>query len=118
MRTLQAVVLAAASALAMIHVDVVDAARLGGGRSMGMQRSVAPPAARSAPSPASAATGPAANPVMPATPAASAARSSVAPAAAAAARSGASRWLGPIAGLAAGLGLAALFSHLGLSESL
>ena len=31
---------------------------------------------------------------------------------------GASRWLGPIAGLAAGLGLAALFSHLGLSEGL
>jgi predicted lipid-binding transport protein (Tim44 family) len=31
--------------------------------------------------------------------------------------SGASRWLGPIAGIAAGLGLAALFSHLGLSES-
>jgi len=28
------------------------------------------------------------------------------------------RWLGPIAGIAAGLGLAALFSHLGLSESL
>ncbi len=30
--------------------------------------------------------------------------------------SGASRWLGPIAGLAAGLGLAALMSHFGLSE--
>jgi predicted lipid-binding transport protein (Tim44 family) len=28
-----------------------------------------------------------------------------------------SRWLGPIAGLAAGLGLAALLSHLGLSEA-
>ena len=27
-----------------------------------------------------------------------------------------SRWLGPIAGLAAGLGLAALLSHFGLSE--
>ena len=27
-----------------------------------------------------------------------------------------SRWLGPIAGIAAGLGLAALMSHLGLSE--
>ncbi len=63
-------------------------------------------------------TGPAANPVMPATPAASASRSSAAPAAGAASRAGASRWLGPIAGVAAGLGLAALFSHLGLSEGL
>jgi len=114
-----AVVLAAAAALAMIHVDVADAARLGGGRSLGMQRSFTPPATRSAPSTGSTMSGPAANPVMPAAPAASAARSSAAaPAAAAATRSGASRWLGPIAGLAAGLGLAALFSHLGLSEGL
>jgi predicted lipid-binding transport protein (Tim44 family) len=30
--------------------------------------------------------------------------------------SGMSRWLGPIAGLAAGIGLAALFSHLGMGE--
>ncbi|MHB8496038.1 MAG: Tim44 domain-containing protein [Casimicrobiaceae bacterium] len=118
MRTVHAVVLAAATAFAMIHVDVADAARLGGGRSIGMQRSFAPPTARSAPSTASAMTGPAANPVMPATPATSASRSSAAPAAGAASRAGASRWLGPIAGLAAGLGLAALFSHLGLSEGL
>src|SRR5690606_11219366 len=33
-------------------------------------------------------------------------------------RSGMSRWMGPIAGLAAGLGLAALFSHLGLGEGM
>jgi predicted lipid-binding transport protein (Tim44 family) len=38
------------------------------------------------------------------------------PAMARPAASGASRWLGPLAGLAAGIGLAALFSHLGLSE--
>jgi predicted lipid-binding transport protein (Tim44 family) len=31
---------------------------------------------------------------------------------------GASRWFGPLAGLAAGIGLVALFSHLGLSEEL
>lgn len=37
---------------------------------------------------------------------------------AAAAKSGASRWLGPIAGIAAGLGLAALFSSLGLGGAL
>ncbi len=104
----------------MIHVDVADAARLGGGRSLGMQRSVTPPATRSAPSTGSTVSGPAANPVMPAAPGASAARSSpaAAPAAAAATRTGASRWLGPIAGLAAGLGLTTLFSHLGLSEGL
>jgi predicted lipid-binding transport protein (Tim44 family) len=35
---------------------------------------------------------------------------------AAPAATGASRWLGPLAGLAAGLGLAALLSHFGLSE--
>jgi predicted lipid-binding transport protein (Tim44 family) len=31
-------------------------------------------------------------------------------------RSGASRWLGPLAGLAAGIGLASLFSHFGMGE--
>jgi predicted lipid-binding transport protein (Tim44 family) len=39
-------------------------------------------------------------------------------AAAAPAASGASRWLGPIAGIAAGVGLAALLSHFGLPEGL
>src|SRR5690606_10008972 len=34
-----------------------------------------------------------------------------------AARSGASRWLGPIAGIAAGLGLAALLSSMGLGAA-
>jgi predicted lipid-binding transport protein (Tim44 family) len=79
-----------------------DAKRLGGGRSLGAQRqSIAPPASSS---------GPAANPVMPAQPtAAGAAPATPAP-------SGASRWLGPIAGIAAGLGLAALLSHFGLPE--
>lgn len=36
----------------------------------------------------------------------------------AAAQSGMSRWMGPLAGLAAGIGLAALFSHLGLGEGM
>jgi predicted lipid-binding transport protein (Tim44 family) len=50
-------------------------------------------------------------------------RSAAAPAAAgatagAAAKSGASRWLGPLAGIAAGLGIAALLSHLGLAGAL
>jgi predicted lipid-binding transport protein (Tim44 family) len=80
-----------------------DAARLGGGRSLGAQRSITP------------SPGPATNPVMPAPSTATPARPA-APATAPA-TGGASRWLGPIAGIAAGLGLAALFSHFGLSES-
>jgi predicted lipid-binding transport protein (Tim44 family) len=83
-----------------------EAKRLGGGRSLGAQRqSIAPP---------STSPGPAANPVMPATPATTSAAPKAAPAAPA--PSGAARWLGPIAGIAAGLGLAALLSHFGLPE--
>jgi predicted lipid-binding transport protein (Tim44 family) len=109
--------LAGFASLAMVHADFADAARIGGGRSLGMQRSIAPPAARTAPAPSAgnSASGPAANPVMPARPGATAAN----PAAAAApAASGASRWLAPIAGIAAGIGLAALLSHFGLPEGL
>ncbi len=76
----------------------VQAKRLGGGATSGMKRQT-PPAqpAQSVPAkPADAAT------QMP--------TGAAAPAAAAPKRS----WLGPIAGLAAGLGLAALMSHLGL----
>ena len=79
------------------------ARRIGGGGAAGMQRSLPPRAAPDAPRPTSPA-------VAPATPNAAAA---AAPAAAAAKRS----WLGPIAGLAAGLGIAALMSHLGLGEA-
>ena len=71
-------------------VPEAEARRFGGGSSFGMQRQAAPPQA-----PRPAATAPAR-----------------APGAAAPARS----WMGPVAGLAAGLGLAALFSHLGLGE--
>jgi predicted lipid-binding transport protein (Tim44 family) len=115
--------LAAFASVALLHADFADAARMGGGRSFGMQRSITPPAARTMPPAAQAPqagqnfNGPAANPVMPARPGAMAA----APAAAGAAKaapSGMSRWLGPVVGLAAGLGLAALFSHLGLSAEL
>jgi predicted lipid-binding transport protein (Tim44 family) len=76
-----------------------DAKRIGGGSSAGMQRSVparTPPAAAPA-QPAQA------TPTAPATAGAQ-------PAAAAPKRS----WMGPIAGLAAGLGIAALMSHLGM----
>jgi predicted lipid-binding transport protein (Tim44 family) len=104
---LLAVVLAAA--VSLVASDIADAKRLGGGGSLGAQRqSIAPRSAAPAPTQPGAAS----NPVMPAQPgAASAARPATAPA------TGASRWLGPLAGLAAGIGLAALLSHFGLSES-
>ena len=78
--------------------DAAEARRIGGGGAVGMQRSLPPRA-------------PAAVPAQPAAPVAQPAAPATAGAAAAAAprRS----WLGPIAGLAAGVGLAALMSHLG-----
>ena len=79
------------------------ARRIGGGGAAGMQRSVPPRVAPEAP-----------RPVPPtAQPAGPNAAATAAPAAAAAKRS----WLGPIAGLAAGLGIAALMSHLGFGEA-
>jgi predicted lipid-binding transport protein (Tim44 family) len=57
----------------------------------------------------------AANNTAGATAAPAAAGAATAGAAGAAAKSGASRWLGPIAGIAAGLGIAALLSSMGLS---
>ncbi len=81
----------AISAVGM-SVDFAEAARLGGGRSLGMQRSIpqrqAMPPAYQRPAPAPAPVG--------------------APA------SGWRRFAGPLAGLAAGIGLAALFSHFGM----
>lgn len=80
-----------------------DAKRFGGGKSFGRQSSnvskSAPPA-QAAPAQAQSAA-PAASPGSPA-----------------AAQAPRNRWLGPIAGIAAGLGLAALFSHLGLAGPL
>jgi predicted lipid-binding transport protein (Tim44 family) len=104
--------------VSVIVADNADARRLGGGRSIGTQRqSVAPPAPPSAAAPsATAPSGAAANPVMPAQPGAAMPGKAASSPAAAAPASGASRWLGPLAGLAAGLGLAALLSHFGLSE--
>lgn len=104
-----ALFLVAISALVMLTASFdAEARRFGGGRSFGQQsrnilqqrKAVKPPAAASTPQRA-------------ATPAASAATRGAA--ANTAARSGMSRWLGPIAGIAAGLGLAALLSAFGLS---
>ena len=78
-----------------------EAKRLGGGKSFGMQRQASPAA-------------PAAAPTQAAKPAAPAA----APATATPPKQGMSRFLGPLAGLAAGLGIAALLSHFGLGEGM
>jgi predicted lipid-binding transport protein (Tim44 family) len=89
-------------AFTMAPIDA-EAKRLGGGKSQGMQRSAPDKPAQSTP----------ATPNNAATPAAAPATAGAA-AAAAPKRS----WMGPIAGLAAGLGLAALFSHFGMGEGL
>jgi len=103
-------VLAAATAVTLAFSVAAEAKRLGGGSSLGAQRQSI------APKPPATAPGAAAQPVMPAQPgAALPAKPAAAPAAA---PSGMSRWLGPIAGIAAGLGLAALLSHFGLPEGL
>ena len=73
-----------------------EAKRLGGGGSSGMQRSTPP---RSTPDAA------------PAKPAQAAPAAAATPAAGAAPKRS---WMGPLAGLAAGLGIAALMSHFGL----
>lgn len=105
--------LAAFAALSLTLSDVADAGRMGGGRSFGAQRQSVVPS-KSAPPAAAPANNAAAQPGTPASPAATpSAGTAPTPAAA---PSGASRWLGPIAGIAAGLGLAALLSHFGLSE--
>jgi predicted lipid-binding transport protein (Tim44 family) len=82
--------------LTLVTGDAEAAKRLGGGTSSGMQRqSVAPNKATNAapaPTPAAPAAAPAAQPKR--------------------------SWMGPLAGLAAGLGLAALASHFGFGEAL
>ena len=84
-----------------------EAKRLGSGGSSGMQRSLpsknTPPQNTPAQAP------------QPATPAAPMAGAAAAGTAAAAA--GKRSWMGPLAGLAAGLGIAALLSHFGLGEA-
>ncbi|HSW24811.1 MAG TPA: TIM44-like domain-containing protein [Burkholderiaceae bacterium] len=89
-----------------------DARRLGGGRPAGMQRAAPDKPAQPAQTPAT----PAATPNNAGAPATAAAPATTGAAAAAAAPK--RSWMGPIAGLAAGLGLAALFSHLGWGEGL
>ncbi|WP_027211662.1 Tim44 domain-containing protein [Burkholderia sp. WSM2232] len=91
--------LIAAGSLASLDAE---ARRMGGGRSIGRQsNTVQQQSAPSQPSPTSPAMQQRAQPAP-------------APAPAPAPQPNRSRWLGPIAGLAAGLGIAALLSHFGL----
>jgi predicted lipid-binding transport protein (Tim44 family) len=86
-----------------------EARRFGGGSSFGMKRNSSLMQRNATPAPAQPArqAGQQAAQAKPGTPA------TTPPAA-----SGMRRWLGPIAGLAAGLGLAALFSHLGMGAEM
>lgn len=77
-----------------LTINAAEAARIGGGRSIGSQRSIAP---RQATPPQQAAR-PAAAPNTPAAPA----------------QSGWRKWAGPLAGIAAAVGLASLLSHFGM----
>ena len=91
-------------ALSVALPESVEARRLGGGKASGMQRQMpAKPADATPATPGQAA---------PLAPKQAAAPSPTTPAAAPK-RS----WLGPIAGIAAGLGIAALMSHLGMGEA-
>jgi predicted lipid-binding transport protein (Tim44 family) len=87
--------------------EVAEAKRFGGGMSKGMQRSApAKPAPQQPPAPQPAQQPAPANAAVPTA------------ATAGAAAAGKRSWLGPVAGLAAGLGLAALASHLGFGDEL
>lgn len=98
--------------LGLIPQDA-EAKRLGGGKPAGLQRQMpaAPAKPATPPSPTQApGTQPAGQQVAPA--------GAMAGATAAAAAPAKRSWMGPLAGLAAGIGLAALFSHLGMGEGL
>jgi predicted lipid-binding transport protein (Tim44 family) len=99
MKRLVIAAFAAVIGLSLMIPDA-EAKRLGGGGSIGMKRQAMP-----------ASSAPAGKPAVAPAPAA-------APAAAPAKPAGMSRFLGPLAGLAAGLGIAALLSHFGLGEGM
>jgi predicted lipid-binding transport protein (Tim44 family) len=86
-----------------VMVQDAEAKRIGGGKTSGISRD-------------SSVMKREAIPAKPAAAPTAAAPAAAAPAAAA--QSGMSRWMGPLAGLAAGIGLAALFSHLGMGEAM
>lgn len=108
-RFIAAALIAVASTSMLVVSFDAEARRAGGGASVGRQSSNVMQQRQATTPPAGSTTTNRA-----AAPAAAAGTA----AAGAAAKSGMSRWLGPIAGIAAGLGIAALLSHLGLSGAL
>jgi predicted lipid-binding transport protein (Tim44 family) len=110
-KALALVAVALTLGMTLATTDADAAKRLGGGKSVGMQRQQTAPATP----PATTRNAPdAPNQAAPAAGATAAAAPGAAAAAAAPKRS----WMGPVAGLAAGLGLAALASHFGFGEAL
>jgi predicted lipid-binding transport protein (Tim44 family) len=103
MKLLSILVLALTLGLTIGAGDAEAAKRIGSGKSSGMQRQMTPPAKAPDAAPAMKQAAPAS--------------AGAATAPAAAAQTGRS-WMGPVAGLAAGLGLAALASHFGFGEEL
>jgi predicted lipid-binding transport protein (Tim44 family) len=91
---------AVALTLLLISLSLIstsaEAKRLGGGLNLGKQRTMSAPQKQAAPAPTQATPAQAAG-----TPA----------------KQG-NKWIGPLAGIAAGLGLAALFSHFGIGEGM
>jgi predicted lipid-binding transport protein (Tim44 family) len=115
-QTLTSVLASVAVALGGLTLSVApieaEAKRLGSSRPAGMQRQMPPKQ-----QPAQPAQNQNAAPQQ-GTPAQQPANAAAAGAAGAAAQAGKRSWMGPIAGLAAGLGLAALASHLGFGDEL
>ncbi|WP_250450249.1 Tim44-like domain-containing protein [Caballeronia sp. ATUFL_M2_KS44] len=103
------VALAGVIAAGAIFAETAEARRMGGGRSMGRQSATATQQHQATPPSQSFGQNQAGQ-------AAQAQRPQPTPAAPAA-QPARNRWLGPIAGLAAGLGIAALLSHFGLGEA-
>src|SRR5688500_2613124 len=81
--------------LGLVTAEADAARRLGGGSNFGTQRSIAPPAPKSPAQQAQ--TAPSTNPAQ---------------------QQAGNKWLGPLAGLALGAGLAALFFNNGLAGAL
>lgn len=109
MKTFSMMAAAMVLGLSLVAADAEAAKRLGGGKSFGTQRQAQVDKSPNAT--------PAQTPGAPAA-AAAPAQSAAAAAPAAAAAQPKRSWMGPVAGLAAGLGLAALASHLGFGEEL
>ena len=95
-RLLSLLAMVFAVGISTVAMDAEAAKRMGSGKSMGTQRQAMPDKAPTTAAPAAAAT----------------------PAAGAGAAAPSRSWMGPVAGLAAGLGIAALASHLGFGDEL